>query len=83
MCDREALYYPYLSEHSLNEIVEDNASCHSNECIRQLHQRHGVQLVGYEASDEEKEQIKELIRQQVYVYKWSHTCIIMCVLCVH
>ena len=54
MCDREALY-PYLTEHSLNEIVEDNASCHSNECIRQLHRSHGVKLVGYEVSDEEKE----------------------------
>ena len=52
--DREALY-PYLSHHDLNEVVEDNESCHNNEFIRDEHKRRGVQLVGYEATDDEKQ----------------------------
>ena len=79
--------YLYLTEHSLNEIVEDNASCHGNECIRQLHRSHGVKRVGYEASDEEKKQIKDPISQQVHVCKCSashtrlhiHTHVSLCV----
>ena len=61
---REALY-PYLSEHGLHEIIEDNASCHNNVTIRDEHKKHGVKLVGYEATDLEKQQIKDLITEQV------------------
>ena len=64
MCNREALC-PYLSHHDLNEVVEDNASCHNNDFIRNEHKRRGVTLVGYEATDDEKEIIKDLIDEQV------------------
>lgn len=78
ICDREALY-PYLSDQSLNEIVEDNASCHNNEFIRDEHKRHGIKLVGYEATDTEKEKIKDLIDEQVNKHMkliniYTHTC---------
>ena len=70
---REALY-PFLVRHDLNEIVEDNASPHNNDEIRLEHQRNNVRLVGYTATEEEKNHIRQLIRDQVlYTFMLSST----------
>ena len=45
--------------------MEDNASPHNNDVIRDEHKHNKVRLVGYEATDEEKDEIKRLIREQV------------------
>ena len=56
--------YPTLREWDFDEIVEDNASPHNNERIRQSHDENNVRLVGYIVTPAEKEAIKDLIRQQ-------------------
>ena len=61
--------YPTLRQWGLNEIVEDNASPHNNEVIRQSHHDNGVRIVGYSATPAEKEAIKALIRVQVATYR--------------
>ena len=61
---QEALY-PTLQEWGLDEIVEDNASPHNNDVIRQSHRDNGARIVGYSATPAEKEDIKALIRVQV------------------
>ena len=60
----EALY-PTLREWGMDEIVEDNASPHNNDAIRQSHRDNNVRIVGYSATPAEKEEIKDLIRTQV------------------
>ena len=61
--------YPTLNRLGINSIVEDNASPHNNAKIRQSHEQHGVNIVGYTATEEEKEEIKALIRQQCAHYR--------------
>ena len=53
----EALY-PTLRRFNINSIVEDNASPHNNDEIRASHEAHGARIVGYTATDAEKEEIK-------------------------
>ena len=65
---QEALY-PTLRQWGLEDIVEDNASPHNNDTIRQSHRDNHVRLVGYSATAAEKEQIKALIRLQVVGYR--------------
>ena len=65
----EDALYPLLREYNLNHIVEDNASPHNNDTIRESHRQHGVNIVGYTATPEEKEDIKDLIREQVRNYR--------------
>ena len=61
----EDVLYPALTRLGLDSIiVEDNASPHNNEEIRNSHRRHNVNIVGYNATEGEKEDIKALIRQQ-------------------
>ena len=64
----EALY-PTLRQFGIDEIVEDNASPHNNDDIRQSHRDNNARIVGYTATAAEKEQIKQLIREQVVDYK--------------
>ena len=64
----EALY-PTLRQWDLDEIVEDNASPHNNNTIRQSHIDNNVRIVGYVATPVEKEQIKALIREQTRHYR--------------
>ena len=64
----EALY-PTLTTWGLNKIVEDNASPHNNETIRESHRAHNVHIVGYTATEDEKENIRALIRAQVASYR--------------
>ena len=53
----------------INNIVEDNASPHNNTTIREIHTQHGVNIVGYTATEDEKDQIRELmIRHQCVHY---------------
>ena len=61
--------YPSLVRLGINSIVEDNASPHNNDTIRASHEQHGVNIVGYTATEDEKEEIKELIRQQCEHYR--------------
>ena len=65
----EDALYPTLLQQGINSIVEDNASPHNNQSIRDSHRRHGVRIVGYEATEEEKAEIVELIRAQTRHYK--------------
>ena len=65
---RDALY-PTLLEWGMNEIVEDNASPHNNDHIRDSHRDNNVQIVGYSATPAEKEAIKVLIRAQTVGYR--------------
>lgn len=65
---RENLY-PTLRELGLEFIVEDNASPHNNQSIRDCHREHGARIVGYVATEAEKAEIIELIRDQTRHYK--------------
>ena len=65
---RDALY-PTLERLGIREIVEDNASPHNNDTIRASHRTNGARIVGYDATDAEKEVIKDLIRQQCAHYR--------------
>ena len=64
----EALY-PTLREWGMDEIVEDNASPHNNDAIRQSHRDNNVRIVGCNTTPAEKEEIKYLIRAQVSDYR--------------
>ena len=65
----EEALYPTLLQQGINSIVEDNASPHNNQTIRDNHERHDVQIVGYDATDEEKAEIVELVRAQTRHYR--------------
>ena len=65
----EEALYPTLARYGLDEIVEDNASPHNNETIRASHRAHNVRIVGYTATEEEKGQIRALIRVQCANYR--------------
>lgn len=65
----EDALYPTLLQQGINSIVEDNASPHNNQSIRDSHRRHAVNIVGYEATEAEKAEIVELIRAQTRHYK--------------
>jgi len=65
----EDALYPSLRRLDINSIVEDNASPHNNATIRASHTQHGVNIVGYTATEDEKEEIRELIRQQCTHYR--------------
>ena len=61
--------YPALTTYRLTHIVEDNASPHNSKRIRQKHTEKGVTLVGYEATDTEKEEIVRLVTHQTRAYR--------------
>ena len=61
--------YPTMRNLDIDELVEDNASPHNNETIRDSHRTHNVRIVGYEATAAEKEEIRALIRQQTLNYR--------------
>ena len=65
---REALY-PTMRQQGLDQLVEDNASTHNNDRIRQYHRDNNINIVGYHATPEEKQQIVTLIRQQTTGYR--------------
>ena len=65
----EEALYPTMARHGLNQLVEDNASPHNNQRIRDSHTRHNINIVGYTATDEQKDEIRALIRQQVRGYR--------------
>ena len=56
------MFQPY------DKLVEDNASPHNNDVIRQCHRDHNISIVGYHATPAEKAQIVTLIRQQTTGY---------------
>ena len=53
----------------MRDIVEDNARPHNNDKIRACHRENGARIVGYTATEAEKEQIKALIREQCEGYR--------------
>ena len=53
----------------LKHIVEDNASPHNSARIREVHARNGVVIVGYEATEAEKEEVVRLITEQTREYR--------------
>ena len=65
----EDALYPTLRRFGLDEVVEDNASPHNNDVIRDSHRRHHCRIVGYTATEEEKDQIKALIELQTANYR--------------
>ena len=65
----EEALYPCLDYFGLDSIVEDNASPHNNVTIRESHRDHGVKIVGYRVTPDQKEHIKGLIRDQCQHYR--------------
>ena len=65
----EEALYPTMRRAGLQNLVEDNASPHNNQTIRASHTAHNIRIVGYEATAEEKEDLRALIRQQVLHYR--------------
>ena len=64
----EALY-PTMQQQQMTKLVEDNASPHNNDTIRASHRTHNLQIVGYRATEAEKEEIRDLIRVQTAGYR--------------
>ena len=65
----EEALYPAMVRLGLTDLVEDNASPHNNQRIRDSHITHNVKIVGYSATDAEKDEIRALIQQQTVHYK--------------
>ena len=65
---QEALY-PTMQRNHLTYLVEDNASPHNNQTIRDSHHTNNINIVGYEATPAEKDQIRDLIRVQTTGYR--------------
>ncbi len=65
----EEALYPTLLQQGINSIVEDNVSPHNNQTIRDIHENHGVWIVDYEVTEEEKEEIQDLVRLQTRHYR--------------
>ena len=61
--------YPVMRAHRLRHIVEDNASVHNSERIREKHREQGIHIVGYEATEQEKAEIVRLITLQTRDYR--------------
>ena len=57
---REFLY-PVMRRFRLKHLVEDNASPHNSEKIREVHRQKRMVIVGYEATETEKREIVSLI----------------------
>ena len=65
----EEALYPVMQDWDITELVEDNASPHNNDEIRSSHRRHGVNIVGYNATERQKEIIRTLIEEQTQQYR--------------
>ena len=65
----EDALYPAMRDWGITDLVEDNASPHNNDDIRSSHTRHGVNIVGYSATEAEKEHIGDLIEEQTQHYR--------------
>ena len=61
--------YPTMAAPEIIQLVEDNASPHNNQRIRDSHIDHGIQIVGYSATAAEKADIRDLIEQQTRRYR--------------
>ena len=65
----EEALYPAMQDWGIDQLVEDNASPHNNNTIRESHTRHRVNIVGYNATERHKEIIKQLIEEQTRHYR--------------
>lgn len=65
----EDFLYPVMRDARITHVVEDNASPHNSERVREKHREHGVQIVGYHATAAEKEEIVRLITAQTRQYR--------------
>jgi len=61
--------YPVMRANRLTRLVEDNASPHNSQRIRDAHERHGIEIVGYTATEREKNEIVRLITEQTRAYR--------------
>ena len=64
----EALY-PTMQQQRMTKLVEDNTSPHNNDKIHASHRDHNLQIVGYRATEAEKEEIRDFIRVQTAGYR--------------
>ena len=58
-----------MREWGIKDLVEDNASPHNNDTIRESHRRHGINIVGYNATERQKQIIRDLIEEQTQAYR--------------
>ena len=65
---REYLY-PVMRRERLKHLVEDNASPHNSQCIRDAHRAERITIVGYEATEADKREITRLITEQTRAYR--------------
>ena len=61
--------YPVMRDQRLTRLVEDNASPHNSKRIREKHDEHGIEIVGYTATEAEKVEIVRLITEQTRDYR--------------
>jgi len=61
--------YPVMRQQRITHVVEDNASPHNSARIRDAHATAGITIVGYEATDQEKQEIVRLITEQTRTYR--------------
>ena len=61
--------YPPMRAGGIHHIVEDNASPHNSQRIRDSHREQGIHIVGYEATQAEKDEIVRLITVQTRNYR--------------
>ena len=61
--------YPTMQALGIDELVEDNASPHNNNDIRQSHRDNNIRIVGYEATQADKDEIVALIEEQTRHYR--------------
>ena len=65
----EEVLYPILLQQGINSIVEDKQRHpHNNQTIRDSHHHHDVWIVDYEATEDGKEEIKDLVWVKVQNY---------------
>ena len=78
----EESLYPTMQRLGLDQLVENNASPHNNETVRERHRRHNILIVGYdEVTTIEKDQIRALIRHQVTGYVCARVCVVYKCMC--
>ena len=59
----EVLYPTTMRRSHLTHLVENNASPHNNQTIRDSHRDNNLHIVGYHVTAAEKDEIRSLIQQ--------------------
>ena len=61
--------YPVMRRERLTQLVENNASPHNPQCIRDTHRAERITIVGYGATEADKREIIRLITEQTRAYR--------------